>query len=127
MSTVISSQYRYYFSLFCVPTGHADSSVVEAVMKMWPPPAAPKDRDPEKEAVPRGSSYVNPQGPSSSSSYEGKQPIRSSSRATDQPGLQRVLGAPGQLLPAAVTTNTPRPPGYTSTDFCLTLSLFILV
>ncbi|XP_059180709.1 uncharacterized protein wu:fj29h11 [Centropristis striata] len=83
-------------------TGQADSSVVDAVMKMWPPPAGPKDRDPEKDAVNRGSGHVPvPQSPSSS--YEGSQPIRSSSRLTEQPGLQRVLSNPAA---------TPRPPEH---------------
>ncbi|XP_074476701.1 uncharacterized protein LOC141758850 isoform X3 [Sebastes fasciatus] len=81
-------------------SGQADNSVVEAVMKMWPPPAAPKDRDPEKDAAPRGSSHIIPKSVSSSSSsiYEGEQPLRSSWRPTEQTD------------PAAVTTNSPRPP-----------------
>ncbi|XP_054457346.1 uncharacterized protein wu:fj29h11 [Anoplopoma fimbria] len=70
-------------------TGQAGSGVVEAVMKMWPPPAGPKDRDPEKDAAPRGSS---------SSSYEGNQPLGSSRRPADQP------------YPAALTANTPPSP-----------------
>ncbi|XP_034717175.1 protein NO VEIN isoform X2 [Etheostoma cragini] len=86
-------------------TGQADSGAVEAVMKMWPPPAGPKDREPEKDGVARGSSHVGPQSPSpSSSSYDGNQPLRSSSRPTDQSGLQRVLSSPGQPSPS------PRPP-----------------
>ncbi|KAF1374253.1 hypothetical protein PFLUV_G00248000 [Perca fluviatilis] len=87
-------------------TGQADGGVVEAVMKMWPPPAGPKDREPEKDAAARGSSHVIPQSPSSSSSYDGNQPLRSSSRPTDQSGLQRVLSSPGQPNPS------PRPPEY---------------
>ncbi|KAM4524399.1 uncharacterized protein PAE49_000724 isoform 2-T3 [Odontesthes bonariensis] len=68
-----------------IRAGQAGSGAVEAVMKMWPPPAGPKDRDPEREVGPRGSSH------------EGNQPPRSSIRPADQ---QRVLS------PA----NTPRPP-----------------
>ncbi|XP_044034429.1 protein NO VEIN isoform X2 [Siniperca chuatsi] len=88
-------------------TGHADGSVVEAIMKMWPPPAGPKDREPEKDLAPRGGSHVIPQSPSSS--YEGNQPLRSS-RSTDQPGLQRVPTHPSQPNPAALSSNTPQPP-----------------
>ncbi|XP_035522155.1 protein NO VEIN isoform X1 [Morone saxatilis] len=91
-------------------TAHADSGVVDNIMKMWPPPAPPKDKDPEKDIASRGGSHVIPQSPSSSSSYEGNQPLRSSSRPTDQPGLQRVPTHPGQPNPAAVTSNTSRPP-----------------
>ncbi|XP_069563541.1 uncharacterized protein [Brachyistius frenatus] len=76
--------------------GQAVSTVVEAVMKMWPPPAGPKDRDPEKDAATRGSSH------------EGNQPIRSgASRPAD---LQRVPSHPGQPNTAAATTSAPRPP-----------------
>ncbi|XP_018534128.2 uncharacterized protein wu:fj29h11 [Lates calcarifer] len=93
-------------------SGQADGGVVEAVMKMWPPPAAPKDRDPEKEAALRESSHhVIPQSLSSSIG-EGNQPLRSS-RAPDQPVLQRVLSHPGQPNPAAATTSintTTTPP-----------------
>ncbi|XP_031729731.1 protein NO VEIN isoform X1 [Anarrhichthys ocellatus] len=74
-------------------TGQAGSSVVEAVMKLWPPPAGPKDRDPENDAVPRGSSHAIPK--SHSSSYEENQPPGSSRRPADQ------------SHPAAVTANTP--------------------
>lgn len=103
-------------SYFCVPTGQTDGGVVEAVMKMWPPPAAPKDRDPERDVSPRGSSHVVPQSPSSSSSFEGNQPFKStSSRPSAQPDLQRAVSHPGQPndASAAVNTNTPQPPGYT--------------
>lgn len=89
-----------------VTTGHADSHVVDAVMKMWPPPAGPKDREPEKDVAHRGSA------PSvgNSSSSEPHQPPRSS-RPTDQPDFQRVH--PEQPNAAAVTSTTPRPPGCT--------------
>uniref|UniRef100_UPI0037E884B3 uncharacterized protein n=1 Tax=Semicossyphus pulcher TaxID=241346 RepID=UPI0037E884B3 len=93
-------------------TAHAAGGVVEAVMKMWPPPAAPKDRDPERDMAPRGGSLIVPQSPSSyegnqpiRSNYEGNQPIRSS-RPAEQPGPQKVLVHSGQLNPAAVPTNT---------------------
>ncbi|XP_030610585.1 protein NO VEIN isoform X2 [Archocentrus centrarchus] len=79
-----------------------DSRVVEAVMKMWPPPAGPKEQDPEKEVAPRGSSH------------EGNHPLRSSNitnRPADQPSLHRVLSHPEQAnTAAAVITSTPRPP-----------------
>ncbi|XP_062298890.1 uncharacterized protein wu:fj29h11 isoform X1 [Scomber scombrus] len=97
-------------------TGQSDGGVVEAVMKMWPPPAPPKDRDPEREFIQRGSSHGIPQSPSSSSSsFEGNQPIKStSSRPSDQPDLQRAVSHPGQYntaaAAAAVNTSIPLPP-----------------
>ncbi|XP_070708112.1 uncharacterized protein [Pempheris klunzingeri] len=72
---------------------HADGGAVEAVMKMWPPPAGHKDTDPERDRAPKGN----------------LQSV-SSSRPTDQAGLQRVLSHPDQVTPAAVTSSTPRPP-----------------
>ncbi|KAI4801184.1 hypothetical protein KUCAC02_000109 [Chaenocephalus aceratus] len=84
-----------------VPTGQADNGVVDAVMKMWPPPAGPKDRDPELD---RGSSHGPPKSPSS---YEDNQSQRSMSRLSDQPGPQRVLSPSGH--PAAGTPNTLPP------------------
>lgn len=107
----------------CVPTGQSDGGVVEAVMKMWPPPAPPKDRDPEREFIHRGSSLGIPQSPSSSSSsFEGNQPIKStSSRPSDQPDLQRAVSHPGQhntAATAAVNTSTLLPSGYTFINLC---------
>ncbi|XP_026170473.1 protein NO VEIN isoform X2 [Mastacembelus armatus] len=91
--------------------GQGDRAVVEAVMKMWPPPAAPKDRDSEKEVTSKGGSHDLPQSPSS---YEGNQPLRSSSsRPADHPTLQTVLSHPAQPNPAAVANSistTPQPP-----------------
>ncbi|XP_070783607.1 uncharacterized protein [Enoplosus armatus] len=86
-------------------TGPADD-VVEAVMKMWPPPAGPKDRDLEKDLAPRGGSQAVPQSPGS---CEGNQPLRGS-RPAEPPGLQRVPSHPSQPNPAAVTSSTPHPP-----------------
>nr|XP_019938379.1 PREDICTED: uncharacterized protein LOC109626689 [Paralichthys olivaceus] len=92
--------------------GQTDGGVVDAIMKMWPPPAGPKDRGPDREGVPREGGHVLPQSPS----CEGHQPLRSSIRPPDQPLLQRVPSHPGQANPAAGTTSTaPRPPGYTFT------------
>lgn len=97
---------------FCAPAVQADSGAVDAVMKMWPPPAGPKNRDPEKDVAHRESSQSPLQPASSSSSiHEANQPLRSS-RPTDQPVLQRVLSHPVQPKPAAVTSNAPPPPGY---------------
>uniref|UniRef100_A0A3Q2WHL7 Wu:fj29h11 n=1 Tax=Haplochromis burtoni TaxID=8153 RepID=A0A3Q2WHL7_HAPBU len=62
-----------------------NSKVVEAVMKMWPPPAGPKEQGLEMEVAPRGSSH------------EGNHPPRSSSstnRPADQPSLQRLPSHP---------------------------------
>ncbi|XP_029978405.1 protein NO VEIN isoform X2 [Sphaeramia orbicularis] len=94
--------------------GQADGGVVEAVNKMWPPPAGPKDRDPQKE--PRDSvSNVTP-----SSSYNEM----SHNRPTEQPSLQRTQSHPGPpIAAAAVTTNIPRPPErsqHIEPDECVT-------
>ncbi|XP_060951191.1 uncharacterized protein wu:fj29h11 [Limanda limanda] len=91
-------------------TGQSDGGVVDAIMKMWPPPPGPKDRGPEREGVLREGGHVPPQSPSS----EGHQPLRSGTRPPDQPAFQRVLGHPDHPNPAAGTTNTntaPRLPG----------------
>ncbi|KAK2885132.1 uncharacterized protein wu:fj29h11 isoform X1 [Channa argus] len=91
-------------------TCQAGGSVVEAVMKMWPPPAPPKDREQEKEVTFKGSNQVTHSGPGS---YEGNQPLRSS-WPSDQPILQRILSHPGQpgANPAASANMdpTPQPP-----------------
>ncbi|XP_071400261.1 uncharacterized protein [Centroberyx affinis] len=85
-------------------TGQADG-VVDAVMKMWPPPAGPKDRDPETDVAPRGGSRVAvPQSPSGS--YEGNQPPKTGDRTADQPGPQR--DHPVQPNAPAATTSIPR-------------------
>uniref|UniRef100_A0A665WXC1 Wu:fj29h11 n=1 Tax=Echeneis naucrates TaxID=173247 RepID=A0A665WXC1_ECHNA len=94
------------------------SRAVDAVMKMWPPPAGPKDRDPEKDIAPREGSYLGPQSPTTS---EGSQSLRSS-RPLDQPILQRVLSHPGQPHPAPATTQPP--PGQTSKRHLSPLSTF---
>ncbi|KAM4623633.1 uncharacterized protein ACJ7VT_004679 [Polymixia lowei] len=83
---------------------HADVAAVEAVMKMWPPPAAPKDRDPEKEGVASRGSGLGIVPQSHSGSREGNQ----SPRPGDQPGPFRDHGHPSQPGPVAVTTNIPR-------------------
>uniref|UniRef100_A0A3Q3H2C9 Wu:fj29h11 n=1 Tax=Labrus bergylta TaxID=56723 RepID=A0A3Q3H2C9_9LABR len=86
--------------------------VVEAVMKMWPPPAAPNDRDPERDGIPRGGSNITSQSPGS---CEGIQPIRSS-RPADQPSPQKVLvhpdPGPGQQNTAQspASAESQRPP-----------------
>ncbi|XP_058477566.1 uncharacterized protein wu:fj29h11 isoform X2 [Solea solea] len=99
-----------------VPTGKAEGGAVDAVLKKWPPPPGPKD----KEAAPREGGHVVPQSPSG---CEGKQLLRSissisisssssssSSRPPDQPNLQRSPSQPGQPHPAASGTNTtPQP------------------
>uniref|UniRef100_A0A1A7X528 HTH OST-type domain-containing protein n=2 Tax=Iconisemion striatum TaxID=60296 RepID=A0A1A7X528_9TELE len=73
--------------------GQGDNSAVEAALKMWPPPPAPKDKELEREVLPGGRSH------------EGEQPQGSSSRSADLPKPQRVLSHPGQL----VSISTPRP------------------
>ncbi|XP_041670873.1 protein NO VEIN isoform X2 [Cheilinus undulatus] len=72
-------------------TASADGAgVVDAVMKMWPPPAGPKDRDPERDTAAQGShNFPRP------SSHEGHQPIRTSQEGnqlsrTSQEGTQPI-------------------------------------
>ncbi|XP_026207843.1 uncharacterized protein wu:fj29h11 isoform X2 [Anabas testudineus] len=83
--------------------GQASGGVVEAVMKMWPPPAGPKDRNPERDVTPKGGSHVISQGPSS---CEGNQPLRNSIMKAADPSIsQKVLNHPGPPNPALLTTN----------------------
>lgn len=89
----------------CATTAQADSGVVDAVMKMWPPPAGPKEREPGKGAFHGGSSQPSP---SINNSCEAAQPPRSN-RPPDQPGPQS--GHPEQPNAAAKAPVTPRPPG----------------
>ncbi|KAM9837751.1 uncharacterized protein ACBR49_018381 isoform 2-T3 [Aulostomus maculatus] len=92
-------------------TRTADGGAVEAVIKMWPPPAGPTDRDPERDVSARGS-LCSPQSPSSSSMSEANQLVRStSSRPTDQLGSQRPISQPSQPNPSAAATDNPRPSG----------------
>ncbi|XP_035998446.1 protein NO VEIN isoform X3 [Fundulus heteroclitus] len=77
--------------------GQPKSEAVEAVLKMWPPPAAPKDRDTEKEDGP------------GRRSCEGDQAPRSGSRAAHPPGPQR---APSHHTEAAATVSAPKPPEH---------------
>ncbi|XP_014916077.1 uncharacterized protein LOC106964848 isoform X1 [Poecilia latipinna] len=78
-------------------SGQPKSDVVDAVLKMWPPPAAPKDRDPEKEAGPGKRSGEADQAPRSS-------------RPADPQGPQRVPSHPGEPRADAATTSAPKPP-----------------
>ncbi|XP_028998254.2 uncharacterized protein wu:fj29h11 [Betta splendens] len=86
--------------------GQADGGVVEAIMKMWPPPPAPKDKNPEKEV-----SHVTLQA---SSSCEANQPIRSgSSRAGEPPIAQKAFSGAAPPTPAAPSpskTTSSQPP-----------------
>ncbi|XP_029933405.1 protein NO VEIN isoform X2 [Myripristis murdjan] len=87
-------------------TAQADG-VVEAVMKMWPPPAAPKDREPERDIAPRSSSHATvPQSPTIS--YEENQPPRTSDRTSDQLSPYRNLSHPVQLNIPAATPSIPQ-------------------
>lgn len=118
--------YTSFSSSSCSLSAHSDAAVVEAVMKMWPPPAPPKDRDPERDTH-RGGSHP-PLSPSCSdsnqpirSSSDGNQPIRSS-RPADQADPQKVLVHAGQQNPAAVNTHPAQTQGlkptHTHVYFC---------
>ncbi|XP_043958453.1 protein NO VEIN isoform X2 [Gambusia affinis] len=76
-------------------SGQPKSDVVDAVLKMWPPPAAPKDRDPEKEA-----------GPGRRSGEEDQAPRR----PADPQGPQRVPSRPGEPRANAATISAPKSP-----------------
>ncbi|XP_054913525.1 uncharacterized protein wu:fj29h11 [Poeciliopsis prolifica] len=78
-------------------SGQAKSDVVDAVLKMWPPPPAPKDRDPEKEAGPGRRSGEADQAPRSS-------------RPADPQGPQRVPSHPGEPRADMATVSAPKPP-----------------
>uniref|UniRef100_A0A1A8UKW3 HTH OST-type domain-containing protein n=1 Tax=Nothobranchius furzeri TaxID=105023 RepID=A0A1A8UKW3_NOTFU len=70
--------------------GQGNNSAVEAALKMWPPPPAPKDKEPERDVLPGGRSH------------EGVQPLKSSGRPAE---LARPLSHPGQ----PVSISSPRP------------------
>lgn len=106
---IMDSQLLCMYMCF-YPVGQADGGVVEAVMKMWPPPAGPKDRESEKDLALRGSSHVIPQSPTSS--YEGNQPFNSSGRPADPSCPPRDHSQPSvQHKAPTVTTNIPQPSG----------------
>uniref|UniRef100_M3ZT74 Wu:fj29h11 n=1 Tax=Xiphophorus maculatus TaxID=8083 RepID=M3ZT74_XIPMA len=77
-------------------TGSSHSG--QAVLKMWPPPAPPKDRDPEKEAGPGRRSGEADQAPRSS-------------RPADPQGPQRVPSHPGEPRADAATISRLAPAG----------------
>lgn len=81
----------------CVTSG-GDTAAVDAVLKMWPPPAGPTDSESEKVVVLTGSS----QSLSSSMTWESNEPPRG--RTTDQQNLQRAHA--GQPTTPAVTSST---------------------
>uniref|UniRef100_A0A3Q2Y8U5 Wu:fj29h11 n=1 Tax=Hippocampus comes TaxID=109280 RepID=A0A3Q2Y8U5_HIPCM len=101
-------------------TGHADEAAVEAALKMWPPPAPPKDSDPEKDVSAKGSDRVGPQK-FDNSNTEGEKPFKTTnSRPADQPEPQRTPSQ-SDAAAAAAATGTTKPPGDTSIKGFLTL------
>ncbi|XP_028263346.1 uncharacterized protein LOC114437112 isoform X2 [Parambassis ranga] len=76
--------------------GQGGSGVVEAVMKMWPPPAGPQDREKEVTSA-------------RASSQEGNQQPLKSSRPAEQLAPQRVPSHPEQPNMAAVTGSAATP------------------
>ncbi|CAG5911609.1 unnamed protein product [Menidia menidia] len=87
--------------------GQADSSAVEAVMKMWPPPAGPKDLDPDREVSPRAGGH------------DGEQPPRSSTRPPDPQrmgGTWRSHRAVSPFNAPRETEQTPLPAGVLHTE-----------
>lgn len=81
-----------------VTAGHRDSSVVDNVMKKWPPPAGPDDRDPGGDFVHTGNSE----------SLNSNQP-QNSCRPTD--ALNRHGLHPPQQHNTAVISDTSQTPG----------------
>ncbi|XP_056285066.1 uncharacterized protein wu:fj29h11 isoform X2 [Pseudoliparis swirei] len=88
-------------------TGQAGSGVVEAIMKLWPPPAGPKDRDPERDPPPRGSSHAIPKSPSSS--YEGNQPRPAAGLCLSPPPERRQQSESTLCGEESLTAPRPRP------------------
>ncbi|KAM6951488.1 uncharacterized protein FYW47_015000 [Aplochiton taeniatus] len=80
--------------------GHADSGAVEAVMKMWPPPAPPKPREPSSDVLSRGSSHDA--GPHSPSMHQESQSPRSlDTPAVHPPRDHSQTGLPGPTANAS--------------------------
>lgn len=87
-----------------VTGGHRDTSVVDAVLKRFPPPPGPDDRDPDTHSTHMG----NSESVDSSRTFESKQPPKSC-RATEQPDLQTLR--PTRANSATVSSDTPPAPG----------------
>lgn len=87
-----------------VTVGHRDTSVVDAVLKRFPPPPGPNDRDPDTHSTQMG----NSESLDSSRTFESNQPPKSC-RPTEQPNLQTLR--PARANSAAVSSDTPPTPG----------------
>lgn len=87
-----------------VTAGHRDTSVVDAVMKMWPAPPGPDDREPARNSAQTG----NTESLNSSRTFESNQPLKSC-RPTDQPNLNTLR--PTKPNSTAVISDTPLTPG----------------
>lgn len=87
-----------------VTAGHRDTSVVDAVMKRFPPPPGPDDRDPARDSAQTG----NSESLNISRTFECNQPQKSC-RPTDQPSLNTLR--PTKPNNPAVISDTPLTPG----------------
>ncbi|XP_049615652.1 uncharacterized protein wu:fj29h11 isoform X2 [Syngnathus scovelli] len=97
-------------------SARADEAAVEAVLKMWPPPAPPKDRDPEKDVSAKGSNHVVPPQKCDNSNHEGDKAFRAtSSKPAEQPGPERTTSQPNTSATATAATaaaaGKTQPPG----------------
>ncbi|XP_056153215.1 uncharacterized protein wu:fj29h11 [Lampris incognitus] len=107
--TLISWPPRAPIQNICSSTGggHADANAVEAVMKMWPPPAPPKDRDTEREVASRGGSHVRvPQSPANA--LEGNPPPRAGDRPADPHSPYGDHSLPSRPSSTVTTTGNPQ-------------------
>lgn len=87
-----------------VTAGHRDTSVVDAVMKRFPPPPGPDDREPARDSAQTG----NSESLNISRTFECNQPQKSC-RPTDQPSLNTLR--PTKPNNPAVISDTPLTPG----------------
>lgn len=87
-----------------VTVGHRDTSVVDAVLKRFPPPPGPDDRDPDTHSTQMGKS----ESLDGSRTFESNQPPKSC-RPAEQPELQTLR--PARASSAAVSADTPAAPG----------------
>lgn len=83
-----------------VTAGHRDTSVVDAVMKMWPPPAGPDDREPGRDLVQIGNSE----------SLNSSQPQKCC-RPSDRLNLHGICPTQQNTTAVISSTTPPQSPG----------------
>ncbi|XP_057682155.1 uncharacterized protein wu:fj29h11 [Corythoichthys intestinalis] len=111
---------------------HADEAAVEATLKMWPPPAPPKDRDPEQDVVTKGRGHGVPQS-LNASKMEGDELLKNTesrpaaqfgpSRAASQSKAELATSTtipPERCQPSEISTSGQRVSGEERTEESLT-------